>query len=99
MTTKQKIAVMMAYENGAEVERKQNEPNARQQWHRVDLPKWNWHNYDYRVAKPLITCHAPNCNKELEDMACKASWAKGVYCSTRCAYIADVMWAVKKGVK
>jgi len=100
MKTEDKIAVMMASVDGAEIEHiLKNERDIGQQWCRIDLPKWNWNNYKYRVAKPKVTCDCPTCDKELYDTCVGSTWTTGNYCSDRCAYIADVMWAFKAGSK
>lgn len=46
MTTKEKIAVMTAYENGTEIEYKRKCSGV---WSTLINPFWNWGEYHYRV--------------------------------------------------
>ena len=48
-TTKEKIAVMQAFEDGKETEKLVNV-----NWRDVviDEPDWDWKNYDYRTKEP-----------------------------------------------
>jgi len=45
-TTAEKIAVMQAFEDGAEIETRFS-----CQWVMAENPIWNWNSYDYRVAE------------------------------------------------
>lgn len=51
MTTKEKIEVMQAYENGEQIE---GTPKYTNEWCELDEPVWDWDSCDYRIKpKPL----------------------------------------------
>ena len=53
MTLREMIEVMEAFERGAEVE---HTPVGTQVWQPNDIPRWDWHKFDYRVKpKPKQT--------------------------------------------
>ena len=47
-TTKEKIEVMKAYEEGKTIEHKNKDGD---KWFEVSTPSWNWRDYDYRVKE------------------------------------------------
>ena len=47
-TTKEMIAVMQAFENGAEIEAK---PIVVGDWEEETEPEWDWVSFDYRIKK------------------------------------------------
>lgn len=56
MTTKEKIAIMQAFEDGKEIEYRDNTKN---DWLDAKSPLWDWIDYDYRIKpqkpqKPFI---------------------------------------------
>ena len=97
MTTEDKIKVMMASVDGAKIEYKHMHVGV--YWHEATIPSWNWNETEYRVAKPKTTCDSPTCDKEVYATCVGSTWTTGKYCSDKCAYIADVMWAFKQGSK
>lgn len=48
MTTKEKIEVMQAYEEGKTIECNNKRDS---DWFELDQPDWNWSGYDYRLKK------------------------------------------------
>ena len=53
MTLREKIEVMEAFERGEEIE---HTPVGTQVWQPNDIPRWDWHKFDYRIKpKPKQT--------------------------------------------
>jgi len=50
MTTKEKIAVMEAFERGEELELKRDKPG--KEWQKCFVPVWNWLDFQYRIKPP-----------------------------------------------
>ena len=50
--TKAKMLVMMAYDNGAEIEFIQQDIDER--WRGTLTPAWDWSNFNYRVKEELV---------------------------------------------
>jgi len=98
MKTEDKIKVMMASVDGAKIEYV-SKFDDKETWKTTDKPHWDWISTCYRIAKPKTTCDAPTCDKEVYATCVGSTWTTGNYCSDRCAYIADVMWAYKAGSK
>ena len=53
MKLSEMIKVMEHYDNGGEVEFKQNREDDTK-W-RLACPNWNWDSFDYRIKKPRVT--------------------------------------------
>ena len=53
MKLSEMIKVMEHYDNGGEVEFKQNREDDTK-W-RLACPNWNWDSFDYRIKKPKVT--------------------------------------------
>ena len=53
MKLSEMIKVMQHYDNGGEVEFKQNREDDTK-W-RLACPNWNWDSFDYRIKKPRVT--------------------------------------------
>lgn len=50
MKTKEKIAIMQAYEDGKTIQYKEKDSSKWCEWlHRNKEPNWNWDLYDYRI--------------------------------------------------
>lgn len=75
MTTSEMIAVMQAYEEGKEIEFRSKGSSA---WHGAN-PKWNWAEYEYRVAPVKILRPYRDINEFLSDYCkrCNFPWHKG----------------------
>jgi hypothetical protein len=54
-TTKEKIAVMQAFEDGEKIEIRERECED-DEWMETPEPCWNWFAYDYRVKQEPLEC-------------------------------------------
>lgn len=51
-TTKEKIEIMQAYEDGREIEYQNLSLVENFPWITTTSPNWNWNTIDYRIAEP-----------------------------------------------
>jgi len=74
MTTKEKIEIMQAYENGKKIEWR---PNAfKRPWNDyLNEPEWNWEYYQYRI-KPEEPNSIPATEEELEIIGRGVLWCR-----------------------
>ena len=74
MVTVDKMSVMDAYVNGARIEIRSSNI-FEDDWRATDVPKWNWVQFDYRIAIEQET--RPYTREELESIVPNCSWIRG----------------------